>query len=47
MPEENTNTGADECKALLERIAVALKTIQEGQVYVIAELSLIRQSLGG
>lgn len=37
----------DECKALLERIAVALESIQEAQVFIVADLMQIKQALGG
>lgn len=37
----------DECKALLERIAVSLESIQEAQVFIVADLVKIKQVLGG
>ena len=37
----------DECKALLERIAVALESIQKAQVFIVADLMQIKQALGG
>ncbi len=36
----------DECKALLERIATALEAVQEAQVFIVAELAQIRQTVG-
>ena len=36
----------DECKALLERIAVALESIQQAQVFVVSDLMQIKQALG-
>ncbi len=36
----------DECKALLERIAVALESIQEGQVFIVASLKQIKETMG-
>lgn len=37
----------DECKALLERIATALESIQEAQVYILANLDQINKTVGG
>lgn len=36
----------DECKVLLERIAVALESIQQAQVFVVSDLMQIKQALG-
>lgn len=37
----------DECKALLEAMLAELVTIKEGNVYILAELIMIRSALGG
>lgn len=37
----------DECKELLERIAVAVESQAEGTAFIVAELAQIRLLLGG
>lgn len=37
----------DECKAILERIAIAVEAIQQAQVFIVADLLQIKQALGG
>lgn len=37
----------DECKILLERIATALEAIQEAQVFIVADLMLIKTNCMG
>lgn len=46
MPEEN-DVSVDQCKVLLERIAVALESVQEAQVFIVSDLVQIKQALGG
>ena len=36
----------DECKELLERIAVSLESIQEAQVFIVASLVQIKETMG-
>jgi hypothetical protein len=36
----------DECKLILERIAVATESIAEAQTFIVASLAKIRESLG-
>lgn len=36
----------DECKDLLTRIATALEAIQQAQVFIVADLMLIKQTVG-
>ncbi len=36
----------DECKALLERIATALEAVQQAQVFIVADLAQIKQTVG-
>lgn len=37
----------DECKAVLERIALSLDKIEKAQVFIVASLAQIRNLLGG
>lgn len=37
----------DECKAILERIALAVEASQQAQVFILARLKAISESLGG
>jgi hypothetical protein len=46
MPDEN-NDSVDQCKVLLERIADALESVQEAQVFIVSDLVQIKQALGG
>lgn len=43
---DTTTPTADDCKSLLERIAIALEAVQEAQVFIVADLAQIKQTIG-